>query len=134
MNSTINTFSRPQEIKISFFIMIVATLVGFLDLIIQKIGLSVQNFSFSSLRDFIFSIVLNLVLFYFIFKRHNWARVILAILTLLGLAVVPIVLIEELNNDIIGAVSTLLQAILLLGMVWLLFTKKVNAWFKTRDI
>jgi hypothetical protein len=72
------------------------------------------------------------VLAYAVYKRRNWARIIVLVLILFGLPfAIPANLLEVRRNVLSGTISIIVTILQLIG-TYLLFTRNSNRWFKTR--
>jgi hypothetical protein len=106
-------------------------LFGVLDLALQRIGVgSVESEALSSPAGFLFGIVFTAVFLALGLKRHNWARFVLAILTVLGLLLTVPIVAKELVADPIGAALSLVQVGLQIAGLIFLFRRSANAWFR----
>jgi len=70
------------------------------------------------------------VLAYVVYKRRNWARIILLVLVLFGLPFAIMASVTELKQSIaLGSLSIIIALLQLLG-TYLLFTRNSNLWFR----
>lgn len=121
---------RPPEVTLAVTLVGASLVVGGLDLILQYAGLSSPQSEASSLLGLIFGAAVTSVFLWLILRRHNWARITFAILTLVTVVTSIPILLNELSGDVVGAVLTVTQIALQLVAVWLLFRPLANAWFK----
>jgi hypothetical protein len=75
--------------------------------------------------------VLFAVLLYQIYRRRNWARIVFALLTIVGLLAFTPFVVYEIPTSINGALSTL-SSIASLATVVMVFTPAANRWFRDR--
>jgi hypothetical protein len=121
--------NMPKQIKLVIVAIAASFLVGGIDLILQSFGVTHQTSEFGTAPAFVGGILLTGILLFFIAKRHNWARWVFIVLTLIGMPFIIPIFIEELQTDIIGAISTSIQTALQIWAVALLFRKPVRLWF-----
>jgi hypothetical protein len=106
--------------------------VGGIDLILQLSGLSSPQSAASSPLGFVFGVAFTLIFLWLILKRHNWARIVFAVLTLVTIVATAPTLSTELSVDVIGAILTVIQVVLQACSVMLLFRPPANAWFRAQ--
>jgi uncharacterized membrane protein len=72
------------------------------------------------------------VLAYVIYKRRDWARIILLVLVLFGIPFAIPAYLEEVRRNVLSGTLSIIISILQLIGTYLLFTKQSNLWFRTR--
>ncbi len=124
--------SMPKQIKNAIIAVIVSLLVGGVDSLLQVIGITKQDSGFSSFWGFILGVMITGLLLILIVKRYNWARWFFIVSTVLGLILITPVIIAEFSSDYIGAISSVLQAVLQASAVILLLLQPSGQWFKSK--
>jgi peptidoglycan/LPS O-acetylase OafA/YrhL len=122
----------PKQIKYAIITIVISVLLGCLDFMFQFLNITKQQAEINS-TDIFVGILLTGILLFFIAKRHNGARWVFIIITVLGfLFVIPIFL-KEIDSDKIGALSTTIQVILHVFAIVLMLQKPVDQWFKNKN-
>ena len=126
---------RPREIVIAIWLVVIAQLVNWAGLMITwDYQMAVQ-----ALGIFIFSQVVGIAfavwLYYKIYQGRNWARILLLILTAIGLAslLIPDVTQELLAQPIVMTTLMVIQYILHGAILWLLFVSPGRLWFRKKS-
>lgn len=118
----------PVTVKLALIAPVVAMVVGVFDYMLQG-SLTRQESPGDPLPGILLSLLINLTLLAFIAARHNWARWVYSVLTVIGLPLVIPAMLMEARPDPIGAASTALQFLLILASVILLFKEPSRQWF-----
>lgn len=121
--------TKPTHLWYCLYAFLASTLISFIDFLLQNIEVTEQTLPIS-FGGFIAGTLINLLFIWLVFKRKNWARIIYAIFIIISIPVVLPVISVELQSDIIGAISSILQLLLNVSSVVFLFTKQTNVWFK----
>ena len=124
--------NSPKSIKFFIYLFIIKVIIGFLDLSLQYIGITNNDFEFGTIGNFAFGTIVEIFFLFFILKRKNWSRIIFTNLTALTLFSLIFIVPEEIKGDFIGAVSTITQGLMYLFMVIILYVKQSNDWFKRK--
>jgi len=111
-------------------LVIFALVIGGVDLALQSLDVTRQDTESGSLMGFIIGAAINLVLIGLISLKHNWARWIFIILAIMSAFVYFSVIVTELNGDMIGAISSIIQISLNLVAALLLFQRSSSNWVK----
>ena len=125
------TPKAPRTVELAVLFTFLAIMTGMTEFILELIGIGrrtidMENYELTAIIGF----AINFLFMILFLKKQNWARIVFAVLFFLGLlALVPIVK-QELQNDIIGATSSILQTVFELTAIMLLFSKNSNPWFK----
>lgn len=129
--SAVTPSSAPRPVKLAVILFAAALVVGLLDFALQRAGVTtVQSEALSSPLSVLFNLVITVGFLSLIMNRQNWARIIFAILIVLGLVfTVPIVL-DEIGADPVGAMFSLLQLALQSVALVFLFRAESNRWFR----
>jgi hypothetical protein len=120
----------PSSVKHSILIVFFALAIGGIDTVLQLIGITKQDTEIGSFDSFVIGLGINLFLLLLISKSNNIARWAFIVLTLIGFPLVYPTLLIELEQDIIGAVSTVIQLFLYSVAIILLLLKPSGEWFK----
>ncbi len=123
----------PKQIKHVIIAITAAFLVAGIELFLQYFGVTQQTFELETAYYFITSIVFMGVLVFFIAKRHNSARCVFIVLVLMNIPLIIPIFIEEIQTDIIGAISTSIQTALYIWAIVLLLRKPVGLWFRPSE-
>ena len=124
--------ARPHAVALAVTLVGGALAVGAVDLVLQFTGLSSPQSAASSPAGFAFGVVFTAILLWMILRRHNWARIVFAVLTLLTAAFTLPIFLTEVSVDQVGAALTVAQLVLQVSSVVLLFKAPANAWFRAR--
>ena len=79
---------------------------------------------------FLVGSVINLMLIGFIIKKHNWARWVFVVLTVVGVLLYVPVITDEFNTNVVGAISSIIQLSLNLIAVFFLLQRTSSDWVK----
>jgi hypothetical protein len=122
-----------RQVKHAILAVVVSLIIGGIDLALQFAGITKQDTTAGSAIGFGAGVAIAAFLLTFIAKRHNWARWVFIVLT--GLAVLSAipVFVTEIRSDLVGAISTTIQAVLQAIAVILLLQRAVGQWFKNKD-
>ncbi len=123
----------PKQITQAIILVVISLFVGSIDLLFQFAGITKQDTSASSLISLIVGVAITAILFVFMVRRHNWARWVFVVITLLSIPIILPVLVIEINSDLVGATSTTIQILLQASAVILLLRRPVGRWFKNKN-
>jgi hypothetical protein len=126
-----NTKAIPRDVKLAVLLTAIAVAIGVFDLVLQSTGITTAQSAASTPGAVAVGVGFTVVFLFLILQRQNWARILYAVLAVLGLIFSVPMLGTELNEDLIGAVSTALQIILQLAALVFLFRPSANAWFRS---
>jgi phosphatidylserine synthase len=119
----------PTATKLACVSVVIYILVGAVDVALQG-TVTQQDSPVSTAGAFALSAGLTILLLVLIAMRHNWARWIYVVLTSLSIPLVVPILMQEMQKDRVGAISTIVQAVLMVASVLLLVAPSSAAWFK----
>lgn len=120
----------PSPIIKSILYSTCSLFIGYIDLLFIYLDLSKQNTKHTNITNHLIGTIITLFFLFFIFKSKNWARIIYTLISIIGLvSILPIVCLE-ITNDIIGAISSIIQIALILVSTLYLFHKESNVWFQ----
>ena len=122
-----------SQVKHAIIAVVLSMIVGGIDPALQFVGITKQDTVAGSAIGFGVGVVIAAFLLTFIAKRHNWARWVFIVLTGLTVLLATPVFVTEVRSDIVGALSTAIQAVLQAIAVILLLQRSVGQWFKNKD-
>lgn len=126
-----NAVPAPKEVQRAGLFVFLAIMTGMTEFILELIGIGgrtieIENYELSAIIGF----AVNFVFIILFLKKQNWARIVFTVLFFLGLPILIPIVKQELQSDLIGASSSILQTVFEIIAVMLLFSKNSNAWFK----
>ena len=129
MVATIKT--RPKAVKTAAYLIWIALAVTLAESLIQHSNRTPFDISLVAISFAVFSVPILLV--YMIWRRQNWARVIFAVLMVIGMYfTVPEVIASWDSAPFSSIKRSVIAAFQLVGL-YLLFSAPSNAWFKHRE-
>ncbi len=122
----------PSQVKHAIIAAVVSLIIGGIDLALRFVGITKQDTVAGSAIGFAAGVVIAALLLTFIAKRHNWARWVFIVLTGLTVLLAIPMFVIEIRSDLVGAISTAIQAVLLAIAFILLLQRSVGQWFKNK--
>lgn len=136
-----SVIGRPKSVKIGSGLLYVGLVLGLVAGIMDVFfGAMPPSTEISHSAAMTIAIIINVVIFavgwfivFMIARRHNWARILYAVLFVIGLIIMLInvtrLFDNGMANGVVGLINTLIT---LVGLIYL-FTGSASAWFKSKD-
>ncbi len=124
----------PKSLQTAFLLTAISIVVAFIDCFFQTIGITIQDVPGGSLISLSIGTLIIAVFFFLIWKQQRWAYWLYVVFSIIGLPFIIPMFLKELQNDKIGAASTLIQFSLQLAAVVFLLKKPSRMWVKKTKI
>lgn len=121
---------RPRDVRIAAFLLWSAIGITCAMALADEMLVPQESWS-TTFAIYAVSFGMGGLLVYFIWRRHNWARITGAVITVLGFLIALPTLAEELRTHPSSGVVTIVLVAMQIYAIYLLFTSSSNAWFKS---